>query len=1156
MFPRPPSLRASLYGLSVAFAAAAPTSSQTHTLDIAVRTGATFSSIDAQVAVNDQRTIAFTGADAKGNGVFAMPDQGQPRALAPQASSRNYSAAAINDTLVPEVTTRERASGAPPVYFFRRWSTSGLTATIVGRSPGDFDSAVSRLDINNRSTVVGVALVGGLSSTALVAGSASPPTRLATYSGLQQLWPQISDDDVVVVTDPQSRVVTWPYPTGTGEVFASPGSGFSSVGVKPGISDDGSTVAYIGDKGAGSGIFIGLRGMGASYQLLVAGAGTENFTAIDGNHRAGVTASGSLSTGKWVMLAFHGTRSGKSGVYFAQLRVRDVSGTLMVDRKSITEIATISTAVGGANLTYVDLHHPINDRGDVCCFASLDDGSSAILLARRTTTEIRDAVDFVDPATLTVYSSPQKLDGEDGQERIGVAADGAAQLLLRATVPGPGTVTFKFAEPSASGQGELAAPGSAFGTGAVTAAATNANPTGNYRGYCLYRGPADFVRPATNDDGEATRAVPIDVEFQPTAGPTTGDRVEIELCRPPVVLAHGLWSDAATWKGSFAALQSGSEPRFFSHAIDYSGPLASAPFSANVPTVRLGIQIARKLAHDAGFAASQVDWVGHSMGGVLPRVYYERAARNVGVAWKNAANFGGGEIHKLIVLNSPQWGSPFGNMLPIVTQNLAIKGFVQEYLEGYEDNGAIANLAEGSPAYQSIGATPIPTHALVGVGVETQIAGATTTVNALARFVPPPTSTFLRIAGLFARLTNSLVYRGHRHDLIVLENSQSAGLPTNAVTIYNGGLTYLHMGVTSNQSYYDKTVDLLHAPVAGPEFAPLPAPNLNPARLATPPTPTATANLSFVTPALGATLQPNQSVTVEVTPTGGFTPTSVDLFLGSDYATVTSPPWRHTFTVPAESVGAIDILAIGVDAGGSPALAGPQAHGINVNATLQSVTVGPQGTALVEPLEETRLQVLGQYSDGVTRDLTRAATGTTYSAAPAGIVRVSADGHVTVSGQGTATITASNAGLSGNTDVDVAFPATTGYGTGTAGAGGLVPTLNARGGLPQPGNPGFQLVFDRIRGGAPGQLIIAAQPADLSWQGLRILFLPILLINFPMVASGPTGQAGAGQVVVPIPIPARPSLIGGSFFVQGFFADAAAAPGLSHTQGLAVTIQP
>jgi len=79
---------------------------------------------------------------------------------------------------------------------------------------------------------------------------------------------------------------------------------------------------------------------------------------------------------------------------------------------------------------------------------------------------------------------------------------------------------------------------------------------------------------------------------------------------------------------------------------------------------------------------------------------------------------------------------------------------------------------------------------------------------------------------------------------------------------------------------------------------------------------------------------------------------------------------------------------------------------------LRSISVTPT-TFMLEEVGSTRqLVVTGRFSDGSAKDLTAAASGTTYSTSDAAVLTVSVDGLVTAAGEGDATITARNGAFS------------------------------------------------------------------------------------------------------------------------------------------------
>lgn len=154
---------------------------------------------------------------------------------------------------------------------------------------------------------------------------------------------------------------------------------------------------------------------------------------------------------------------------------------------------------------------------------------------------------------------------------------------------------------------------------------------------------------------------------------------EFELRRPPIILAHGLKSSLATWNGAIW-----DEGAFKTQitAIDYA-PTNAAGYDTNWVHVRSAINGAIGDYRSGNipnnpdgirYAASRVDWVGHSMGGVLARLYASNwsgtAARKEGHSpititripgttdeYLNPENWYAGGFRRLITIGSPLDGS-------------------------------------------------------------------------------------------------------------------------------------------------------------------------------------------------------------------------------------------------------------------------------------------------------------------------------------------------------------------------------------------------------------------------------------------------------------------------------------------------------------------
>ncbi|HKB15588.1 MAG TPA: hypothetical protein VKF62_05950 [Planctomycetota bacterium] len=135
------------------------------------------------------------------------------------------------------------------------------------------------------------------------------------------------------------------------------------------------------------------------------------------------------------------------------------------------------------------------------------------------------------------------------------------------------------------------------------------------------------------------------------------------------------------------------------------------------------------------------------------------------------------------------------------------------------------------------------------------------------------------------------------------------------------------------------------------------------------------------------------------------------------------------------------------------------------------------------------------------------------------------------------------------------------FGAGCAGAGGYVPSIGASGGAPTLGNASFAITLANATGGGSAFLVLGA--SDVSWLGVPLPIdlapfggpgCPLLvsgdvLIAWPVSGSGP----GGGSALVPTPIPANPSLAGGTAFVQWIPSDPIAG-GIRASNAAAVTL--
>jgi hypothetical protein len=345
-------------------------------------TGTGFTSVLPRVSINDDDQVAFVGAEAGGaQKAYVVDAAGGPRAVSFGGGSRTFLGASINNQTPPRVASRDLQG----TYFLRKWPDDGsLSFTVVGRSGALFDGAIGFPDINDQGVVAFPAAQG--TQSLLLAGTAEPPTELARYFGTVSLRPSISNDDQVVVRDGQGRIVSLLYPSGAQTVIAGSSQGFTlaSIGSRPGISKNGDAVAFVGDQGSGPGIYVSIRD-GASRSIFPMALSPE-VSAVDGEQRAGVIASGTLDPGDElaVSVVFAGTRGGLQGVYLVPAVFAKENGVIQQYLGNIVRISAIGEVVGGRTITSFDLYDPINDNQSVAFWAGFSDGTSGVVLADST----------------------------------------------------------------------------------------------------------------------------------------------------------------------------------------------------------------------------------------------------------------------------------------------------------------------------------------------------------------------------------------------------------------------------------------------------------------------------------------------------------------------------------------------------------------------------------------------------------------------------------------------------------------------------------------------------------------------------------------------------------------------------------------------------
>ena len=366
--------------------------------------------------------------------------------------------------------------------------------------------------------------------------------------------------------------------------------------------------------------------------------------------------------------------------------------------------------------------------------------------------------------------------------RKGTTADGVSQLIMRAEVSGDTPVSFKLANKD-DGKVEPLLGGKTVLDDKKYYAFALYTPPETFD--VLKKGevaPKSALKPPEKRLGEHLQVRDVKVLVQPKGGKAKSST--FILARPPVVLVHGLFSDPIqTWVktyehgssmaalleragflpflvnyqktngaeavGSWLADDTTAPPSGFkanynvvwdSPLVDYQpltldyGYFKKEPIRAELQKPKAtrigGIKQALKYyREDMGLAATQAIVVGHSMGGILARVW---ASDHYNKAYKRPENFDQGDIDRILTLNSPHFGSELMELKDALKKGWiggetwyewGKRELVKTVLWWFFDpeRGAVRDLRPGSEALKAIGKTIVPSYAIVTSATSAEI---------------------------------------------------------------------------------------------------------------------------------------------------------------------------------------------------------------------------------------------------------------------------------------------------------------------------------------------------------------------------------------------------------------------------------------------------
>ncbi len=740
-----------------------------------------------------------------------------------------------------------------------------------------------------------------------------------------------------------------------------------------------------------------------------------------------------------------------------------------------TDYQHVDTVISGGASGVITIVFDIHDLGDGIF-------DSAVIIDNLTFS----AMEIIDPrgdvpAQSLIDGNGQVLQAPDarlvtlGKPVQAVAADGATQVVLRSSVPGPGKATFTLpAGGTKDGSVSPASGSPSFGPSTTVDAQLIG---GNWFAIALYRSPPDFNR--GGDEASASRDAALTMTFVPTSGTGFVQNATIRVVRPPVIVVPDVFSDCLSWQahGGLMDPNPAADPResvqhpFTVTCADYQATSTkSLRVNQNANAIATAIDQALDALRTTGVAATRADVVAHGMGGILARRYIDDPS------FLGTDNFNAGKINRLITMDTPHLGSRMADEIvqfrdftkdqfPDVWTAIR-DGFLAPNginIDNDASDVAIDELGTASLTINSIGQTtrlslPRSTffHAMVSTGgravsrndgLNLLPAGVQSLYTFMEEFDPNTVS--LPITDQQQNLifgTQSLIFctddqatGADDHDLFATQAEQQGGLAdafTSSFLVAPAAPHSGHLNVQQDKAHTDRLVALLNSSVTGGLFAPAmpppeavprnngcPLPSFAPAAPAARLAAAALAqhNIAISSPAPGTTVSPGSTISVAIN-TGGAQPRAILIASAGGVVRLEAPPFVASFQIPATAAGSLPLHAIAFFGQGQVAVAQPVNLNVNVNATLTAIEVLNGNVVLQRPGRTQQMRVIGTFSDGVQRDITQL-TGTRYAASSlTPVASVSATGLISALGPGNATIAVSNGSLITSINAKVGAP--------------------------------------------------------------------------------------------------------------------------------------
>lgn len=250
--------------------------------------------------------------------------------------------------------------------------------------------------------------------------------------------------------------------------------------------------------------------------------------------------------------------------------------------------------------------------------------------------------------------------------RTGLVTDGNARLMLTTTTSIiDGTIRFEILSSSIDKTearlGTLTKSSNKEGSTFVDVAIA-VNDNGEGQANAILRAGERFLGTSTEKETSfSVRSCLLNEQNECTSVEQT--KVVREK-RAPVVLIHGLWADAKSFKskgehtGLFNTLsENGLRNVGTVEYENYLGPTAIMPINSRLISTKIN-KLCLLENYSERFACTRVDLIGHSMGGLVARKFIKDNKY-----YRSVKNFQQGSVRRLITLGTPHLGSGLASLL-------------------------------------------------------------------------------------------------------------------------------------------------------------------------------------------------------------------------------------------------------------------------------------------------------------------------------------------------------------------------------------------------------------------------------------------------------------------------------------------------------------